>query len=294
MKTKIPTLENSQKLREKRRKIVEALLLAALLSCSYLCMDSVFSELFCHMFLLCGYTEDFLNANLNLPFTLSSFAMSLIYYLWYRNIKKREGVFWSGEERERPRLSVRKATALSVLFAFGGAGISALWIAFASGILSELPLIKESFRVMEEAFTEMEEGHYLFGLLYISISGPLVEELLFRGLIFHYLEKGFRSTKAAIILSALAFGIWHGIFIQSVYTFLVGLLLGYLYAKTRELKYPILMHFINNFFGTLPPALDTEQVLLFLDNVCISAVPAVLLIIFMMERRKAVAAREQT
>jgi hypothetical protein len=55
----------------------------------------------------------------------------------------------------------------------------------------------------------------------------------------------------AIIVSAVAFGLFHGNFYQFFYAALIGLLLGYMYCRTGNVKHTILMHMIINFLGSV-------------------------------------------
>ena len=49
-----------------------------------------------------------------------------------------------------------------------------------------------------------------------------------------------------MLLSALLFGLIHGIPVQIVNAFVVGLILGYIYLRTRSLMSVIVLHAINN------------------------------------------------
>jgi membrane protease YdiL (CAAX protease family) len=71
----------------------------------------------------------------------------------------------------------------------------------------------------------------------------------FRGIIQKGLiNKGVKPAKA-IIFSALAFGIFHLNPWQTVNAFLLGLVLGVVYYKTKSLLMPILLHAFNNFIS---------------------------------------------
>lgn len=80
--------------------------------------------------------------------------------------------------------------------------------------------------------------------LYISILGPISEELLFRGVLLRLLRP--YGKQAAIVLSALAFGLFHGNIIQIPFAFLVGLVLGYVTVE-YSVVWAMLLHIFNNF-----------------------------------------------
>ena len=90
-----------------------------------------------------------------------------------------------------------------------------------------------------------------------NLKSVLFEELIFRGVILYILIRKIGSTKA-IIISAIAFGIYHwfsmnafGNITQMTFLFLttgiMGLLLAYAYAKTLSLYIPIAIHLGWNF-----------------------------------------------
>lgn len=90
-------------------------------------------------------------------------------------------------------------------------------------------------------------------LLVVVIIGPIVEEVLFRKILIDRLIVF--GDKAAILISAIMFALFHGNFAQLFYAFGVGLLFGYVYVRTGKLKYSITMHISVNFLGGFMPAL---------------------------------------
>lgn len=86
----------------------------------------------------------------------------------------------------------------------------------------------------------------------IVIAAPLVEEWLFRGIIFFRKEHNDVSWLTLIITSVL-FGLVHvPTSIVAVYTYVgMGLLFGYAAKRTRSVEAAIFFHSINNFIGFL-------------------------------------------
>lgn len=78
-----------------------------------------------------------------------------------------------------------------------------------------------------------------------GIIGPILEEVLFRGIVYNKLKE-FNSTKKAMIISTIIFVFFHTRFIDSLYTLLIGYLFTYIYEKTNNLKYPLIMHMSAN------------------------------------------------
>lgn len=82
------------------------------------------------------------------------------------------------------------------------------------------------------------------------ILAPLFEEIVFRGIVL----RGFLSTyspKKAIIYSAVIFGVIHGKPLQIWGAVVIGLFLGWIYYKTKNIGVAILLHFIVNLSSLL-------------------------------------------
>lgn len=91
--------------------------------------------------------------------------------------------------------------------------------------------------------------HLWLEILCTVILAPIFEELLFRRAIIKRCVK--YGEIPAIIFSAVAFGLFHGNLYQFFYAFGIGLVFGYVYARTGKIRYTILMHAIINFWGSI-------------------------------------------
>jgi len=98
--------------------------------------------------------------------------------------------------------------------------------------------------------------------LVFLVCAPLMEEWLFRKQIIDRTRQ--YGEKTAVLLSGLAFGLFHQNLTQFFYAFGLGVLFAYVYLRTGRLQYTILLHGIVNFMGgviaplllqTLEPAL---------------------------------------
>ncbi len=85
----------------------------------------------------------------------------------------------------------------------------------------------------------------LLAFFAMAILPPILEELFFRGILLHQFLKKY-PVWASIIVSAILFGVAHGNPPQIVAGFLGGCLLGWVYFKTNNIWYCILIHFVNN------------------------------------------------
>ncbi len=74
-----------------------------------------------------------------------------------------------------------------------------------------------------------------------GFAGPVMEEVLFRGILYTLLRKALPEMASAFIASAL-FGLWHGNVIQFLYAFPMGLLFQYLMNKDHSILSPVCCH----------------------------------------------------
>lgn len=83
----------------------------------------------------------------------------------------------------------------------------------------------------------------------IAVVPAVIEEFVVRGVTMQPLRK--YGDKFAILVSALFFSVLHGNMLQIPYTFVGGLILGYLAVKTKSLWPPMILHFVNNFYSAI-------------------------------------------
>ncbi|MBO4862813.1 MAG: CPBP family intramembrane metalloprotease [Eubacterium sp.] len=105
------------------------------------------------------------------------------------------------------------------------------------------------FESYKEMITEFAGNRSVLYLITVIVLSPIIEELIFRGLVLHYARNAFSSRRGLIvanIFQALLFALYHGNLIQGVYAFIFGLLLGYITIKTDSLVINILLHMIIN------------------------------------------------
>lgn len=86
-------------------------------------------------------------------------------------------------------------------------------------------------------------------VLFIAILAPLFEEYVFRKQLID--RTRIYGEKTAVLLSALTFALFHTNLFQFFYAFLVGWVFAYIYLRTGKLRYPVLLHSIINFMGSV-------------------------------------------
>lgn len=84
------------------------------------------------------------------------------------------------------------------------------------------------------------------GALFVIVSGPIIEEICFRGLLLDGLLKTRCHPWVAILISAVAFGLVHGLWAPFVTATLFGLLTGWLYWRTGSIIPGLIIHIANN------------------------------------------------
>lgn len=92
---------------------------------------------------------------------------------------------------------------------------------------------------------EVTVGSGVVGLVFVAAIGPLVEELLFRGVILGGLLSHYRP-RWAVVVSAVLFGVVHLNLWQFVPAFGMGLATGWLFMRTRSLWPCVAFHGIYN------------------------------------------------
>ena len=95
-----------------------------------------------------------------------------------------------------------------------------------------------------------------WGYLVVCILAPLAEEVVFRGAVLRTMLEHWEGSKrwTAFIISALLFGIAHMNPAQIPHAFLMGVLLGWLYERSRSLIPCVVLHCANNTIAYLMTA----------------------------------------
>lgn len=119
-----------------------------------------------------------------------------------------------------------------------------------SGVMDLLPLPQQLMESYNQASQGLNTSLLWADLLSVAVFAPLVEEMIFRGLVLSRLRKALPGW-LAVVLQGLVFGFVHGQLVWIVYATLFGLLLGYVRLRTGSLKASILLHLgfnLSSFF----------------------------------------------
>lgn len=167
-------------------------------------------------------------------------AVGLLGYgLWY--------YFGCKKKRLLPPQGVLSIKNILAVFAAAfGANCVISWLLTLTQML--LPDIMENYSEMME---QAGIGNVTVAMiLYVVILGPILEELIFRGLTFYYAKKCTKRFWLANVLQAVFFGIMHGNLVQGTYAFFLGLFLGWVYERFQSLYATMWMHIVFNFLGS--------------------------------------------
>lgn len=114
-------------------------------------------------------------------------------------------------------------------------------------LMSRAAFKSEEYQKTSEVFYSADLWLQFIGLGLII---PLAEELIYRGLLFkRYREKG--TFLNAALCSAIIFALTHGNIVQTLYGFILGMLLAYVYEKYGSFKAPAVLHIVANTMSLL-------------------------------------------
>ncbi len=127
-------------------------------------------------------------------------------------------------------------------------------IATLVGVVIHLSYLTTQIIPMPDFFKEVLERlgdiRHWANVLAIVIAAPVLEELIFRGIMLDGLLKKY-SPATAIFVSSFFFALIHLNPWQFVTAMIIGILIGWVYYHTRSLSLAILIHLANNLFVTL-------------------------------------------
>lgn len=141
-------------------------------------------------------------------------------------------------------------TALTVVLAFSvSLGLNALFTLI-------------GFADSSQAYREVADRQYgvafAVGVILYGVISPLAEEVVFRGVIYNRLRR-FYGPAVGIVVSGVLFGVFHGNPVQGVYGACLGMLMAYLYERSRRFLIPVLFHAVANLTVYTTARIDSVQ-----------------------------------
>lgn len=132
---------------------------------------------------------------------------------------------------------------------FGGLVVCGTGGQFAAVILitvlySLFPVLAEN-SVGEQLESMMQSPYPVLDFMHIAVLTPIVEEVLFRGIVYNKMKK-VMPVSAAIVISGLVFGAAHMNLEQFMYAAPLGILMAAALEKYGSILAPIAVHFAFN------------------------------------------------
>ncbi len=211
-----------------------------------------------------------LSHQLEMTVAAAVISLPILAFLYLRDFRLRRKDGYAGHEKTAPALF-----ALMVPLGLAACILGNNLITF-SGLIAQ----DEAFEQVSEA---LYRGNLAVEFIGIGIIVPIVEELVFRGLVY----RRFRDFVRPLIAggaSAFAFAIFHGNLVQGVYAFFLGALMCYVYEKYQSLLAPVLIHMSANLLSVFVSESDalapffTDGTAGFWAATAVSAVVIVLLV----------------
>lgn len=148
-----------------------------------------------------------------------------------RRIKEESG------EKEKAKRSIIWYPALLV-FAVSS-------VVFFNMLVSMSGLLEQSGTYQEVAKRQYAVSLGMGLFLYAGVSA-VVEEVVFRYLLYNRLHRAAGRMAFGIVASAFLFGVYHGNIVQGVYAFIIGALMALAYVYFDDFLAPVLFHGLGN------------------------------------------------
>jgi membrane protease YdiL (CAAX protease family) len=131
------------------------------------------------------------------------------------------------------------------------AGILLVFMIAANLLLVVVSVLVPGFdanQTQDNEFIGAAKTHQNLALVALVLIPPVLEETIFRGFLFPAIAKRSGLVWGAI-LSSVIFGLAHMQANIGVYTFVLGLLLCFMYVRTKSIIPGIFLHMLNNYLA---------------------------------------------
>lgn len=146
--------------------------------------------------------------------------------------------------------------------------------------------LKEYSKIIESIMTGQS---FILEIIAIGIIVPILEEVIYRGLVFDKLRKNL-PLSLALIIQALVFGLVHLNLVQGSYAFMLGLLMGIVLVRSQSIILSVAIHIGMNLSGVilseLQPSIGTTGELILRVASYVLA-PACIILILLKTKTKA-------
>ena len=166
------------------------------------------------------------------------FVYIIVFYKWFckRTVD-------STVEDMRKHLAKRDLLGLITLGVFLQLLVSVLL----NYLLPCFPVLNESY---QELYESILPGNSIVAFVVTAFLAPVGEELIFRGVTISVMEEHL-SFWIVNVVQAFLFGLYHMNLVQFLYAFAIGMVLGSVYKKYRNIKACILVHATINLLANV-------------------------------------------
>jgi sodium transport system permease protein len=146
--------------------------------------------------------------------------------------------------RKSLRLRMPDWTALPLAVLLG-VTLHPSYMMLAGWISYMYPISDQAAEAMKPFTDQIVSAPWMSVIFLMAVVPAICEELAFRGFIFGGLVRQ-KGRLRAVVVTAVMFGVSHGVLQQSIAATLMGLLLGWIALRTGSVLPSILIHFANN------------------------------------------------
>jgi len=140
------------------------------------------------------------------------------------------------------RMKVRPLNSKAVPFIIC-LGVSAMFTV--NLVLGLIPFPESWMEMLSDNSDMITSASMLMQVVCVGLISPIAEEVIFRGLMLTTLKKSMHPW-VAIVLSSIVFGVVHGNPIGIIYATGMGILMGWLFHKTKSIVASCIFHMIYN------------------------------------------------
>lgn len=168
-----------------------------------------------------------------------------VFYIYYSDKRQRKA---AREEKDSRESGKRKAGTriLHVVLICG----AAVLLSVSLNNLISLTALKEQSEAYQRVNASFFSSNLWVELLGTSLLTPVLEEMLYRGIVYERLKR-YGKMSFAVGMSAFIFGIMHFNLVQFLYAGIIGLFLAGVYEMEGTLLVPILSHAVANAVSVL-------------------------------------------
>lgn len=202
--------------------------------------------------------NDFTNKHINVLKWTSTITHIIIFTF--------SSLLWTFLFFKNKYFTIKKVDAVLVLYFIGWLLLSFPLIAYAAQLNFYIPLPSWAEEIDQSTMGFLMEmlkmdglSDLLINIIVIALVPAIGEELLFRGVVLRELMKGMKNGHLAVLITSLLFAFFHFQLHSFLPKFAIGMILSYSYFWTKNLWYPIIIHFFNNAFQVLVLYTSSEQ-----------------------------------